>query len=108
MSTFTTSTITKLIRDRIPEIAASRGQQLTIRYADGQEMCGLLRDKLIEEAAEVAAATPGEVLEELADVLEVVQALAEIHGYQLTDLDEARANKAAERGAFKLGVVATI
>ncbi|MFE4420427.1 nucleoside triphosphate pyrophosphohydrolase [Streptomyces sp. NPDC056817] len=98
----------KLIRDRIPDIAAARGQTLEIRVAEPGEMTDLLRAKLLEEANEAAGAEPGDLLEELADVLEVVHALAAASGHALTELDQARARKAAARGAFTQRLVMTI
>jgi predicted house-cleaning noncanonical NTP pyrophosphatase (MazG superfamily) len=97
--------MTKLIRDLIPHIAASRGQQLDIRIAGPAELPALLRNKIVEEAAEVAAAGPDELLDELADVLEVVHALTLAAGHSLADLDQARVAKAVERGGFTRGLV---
>ncbi|MGW2048641.1 nucleoside triphosphate pyrophosphohydrolase [Streptomyces sp. NPDC001858] len=90
----------KLIRDRIPQIAAARGQHLDIRVADQAELPALLKAKIAEEAGEVADAAPGDLLEELADVLEAVHALTRAAGHTLDDLEQARADKAAERGGF--------
>ena len=95
----------KLIRDLIPDIAASRGQHLDIRVADPAELPGLLRNKIVEEAGEVATATPGQLLDELADVLEAVHALALAAGHSLDDLHQARAYKAARNGGFTRGLV---
>lgn len=96
---------TKLIRDLIPHIAASRGQHLDIRVAEPSELAGLLRDKLREETEEAVTAEPAELLDELADVLEVAHALARAAGHSLADLDRARAVKAVERGGFTRGLV---
>lgn len=96
---------TKLIRDLIPHIAASRGQHLDIRIANPAELDGLLRNKILEEAGEVAQAEPGELLDELADVIEAVHALALAAGHSLEDLQQARADKATQRGGFTRGFV---
>lgn len=98
-------TLPKLIRDHIPTIAATHGQTLTTRTATPHELPALLRAKIIEEASEAAAASPDELLEELADVLEVVEALAQAAGHTLDDLHQARARKAAARGGFTQGLV---
>lgn len=94
----------KLIRDLIPALAADDGQCLTVRAASVDEMSGLLRRKLIEESAEAAAAS-SELLEELADVLEVVRALAAVHGFDAADVERARVAKASARGGFERGLV---
>lgn len=96
---------TKLIRDLIPHIAAARGQHLTVHLADQADMADLLKAKLREEADEAATAEPGQLLEELADVLEVVQALTLTAGHTLDQLHQARADKARERGGFTRGLV---
>ena len=91
----------KLIRDRIPDIAAARGQApMTVRQAAVAEMPGLLLAKLHEELAEVREADAGGVLEELADLLEVVFALAAWHGCDRGDLREIARAKAEARGGF--------
>lgn len=40
-------------------------------------------------------------MEELADMLEVIRALAEVHGVNAAQLDKLRADKAEERGGFQ-------
>lgn len=96
---------TKLIRDLIPHIAANRGQQLSVHVAEPTELADLLKAKLLEEAEEAATAEPGQLLEELADVLEVVYTLARVSGHSLEQLDQARASKVIERGGFTRGLV---
>ncbi|WP_405941584.1 hypothetical protein [Streptomyces sp. NBC_00207] len=99
---------TKLIRDRIPEIAAARGQHLDTRVADTAEAAELLVAKLEEEALEVAEAdNRDDLLTELADVLEALYALTQICGWTLDDLEAARIRKHAERGGFDRQLVLT-
>ncbi|MBP5875681.1 MazG nucleotide pyrophosphohydrolase domain-containing protein [Streptomyces scabiei] len=95
----------KLIRDLIPALAAADGQHLTVRTAAAQEMPGLLRRKLVEESAEAAAADGQHLVEELADVLEVVRALAAVHDFEVADVERARVAKLSARGGFERGVV---
>jgi predicted house-cleaning noncanonical NTP pyrophosphatase (MazG superfamily) len=84
----------KLIRDLVPQRAAERGDQLTTRVAEPAEMPGLLAAKLAEEVREyLDSGDPAE----LADVAEVVVALAAVHGI---DLEAARMRKLADRGGF--------
>ncbi|MBU2029438.1 MAG: nucleoside triphosphate pyrophosphohydrolase [Alphaproteobacteria bacterium] len=59
-----------------------------------------LRHKLVEEAQEVEAASAGELVEELADVLEVVMALAAAEGFDMAQIEAARLAKRAQRGGF--------
>ncbi|MFJ4828427.1 hypothetical protein ACIP79_00575 [Streptomyces sp. NPDC088747] len=92
----------KLVRDLIPAIAPGRDY----RTADADEMPRLLNAKLLEEAQEVAdARTAKEWAAELADVLEVVHALAARYGLTPEQLEGMRRDKAIARGGFALRVV---
>ena len=96
----------KLVRDRIPELAAGAGQPGAFHQATEAEFGRLLRDKLLEEAAEAATApSPAELLEELGDVLQVLYALASQAGYSPAEIECARARKTRTRGAFTRRVV---
>ena len=91
----------KLIRDRIPEIMEDAGVTFEVRTLDAEEYTAALRAKLVEEAEEAAHADRRELAKELADVMEVVQALALWEGVDLRDVEKIRRQRAAERGAFK-------
>jgi predicted house-cleaning noncanonical NTP pyrophosphatase (MazG superfamily) len=96
----------KLVRDRIPELAASDGQSAAFHQADPAEYGRLLRDKLLEEAAEAASVPgPAALLDELGDVLQVLYALAADAGLAAAEIECARARKARARGAFTRRVV---
>ena len=96
----------KLVRDRIPEIIDANRGVAQIRIAEAAEIPGLLRAKLLEEAEEVTAATDKRTLvEELADLLEVIHAYAACSGVGMPEIDEARQAKQATRGGFGKGVV---
>ena len=95
----------KLVRDRTPELAGA-GQPAAFSEATEAEYGRLLRDKLLEEAAEAASAPgPAELLEELGDVLQVLYALASQAGYSPAAIECARARKARTTGAFTRRVV---
>jgi predicted house-cleaning noncanonical NTP pyrophosphatase (MazG superfamily) len=96
----------KLVRDRIPAILAERGIAYQVRVATPAERPALLRAKLAEEVAEFLAAAddPGR-LAELADLLEVILALAELSGADAASLESLRVAKASERGALADGIV---
>ena len=87
----------KLVRDKIPEIIIANGDIPETRILGKDEFDKELRRKLLEEAAE--AATSNDTTE-LADVLEVVYALAAQAGLSREELDTMRALKCQERGAF--------
>lgn len=92
----------KLIRDRIPEIITKQGLTLTTRILEADEYLTELRTKLQEETNEfLTAESSSEAIEELADMLEVIHALAERHGASVQELERIRADKADKRGGFK-------
>ncbi|MER7247845.1 nucleoside triphosphate pyrophosphohydrolase [Kribbella sp. NPDC000426] len=97
----------KLVRDRIPEIIRAGGAEPISYRADEAEYRRRLREKLLEEVDEFLAADEATAVEELADILEVVYALATDLGTSREALETVRAVKAAERGGFTDRVVWT-
>ncbi|MER5582233.1 nucleoside triphosphate pyrophosphohydrolase [Streptomyces asoensis] len=97
----------KLVRDRIPEIIREHGAEPVTYTADAEEYRNRLRDKLVEEVAEFLEADDSTAPEELADVLEVVHALASVLGVDVGQLEKIRENKASERGGFAERIVWT-
>ena len=91
-------TYNKLIRDRIPEIIASSGQQCVTKVLSDEEYLKMVDAKLDEELAEYHN---DQNLEELADLLEVLYAAAAARGYTQEQLEQVRAEKAEKRGKFK-------
>lgn len=88
----------KLVRDKIPQIIRSKGQEPVIYIADTEEYRVRLRDKLQEEVEEYLASDNDR--EELADILEVLYALARQAGTDQQQLEKLRAAKAEKRGGF--------
>jgi predicted house-cleaning noncanonical NTP pyrophosphatase (MazG superfamily) len=88
----------KLIRDNIPQIIRSKGLEPVIYTASTEEYGTLLRDKLREDVEEFLASDNDPT--ELADILEVLYALAEQAGIDRQQLEKLRAAKAEERGGF--------
>lgn len=100
--------ITKLVRDRIPELMQQQGKEGAVEHIDGTALEAQLRHKLIEEAREVSDATDlSELVEELADVQEVMTALATHHQIQTAEIEEVRKKKLLERGGFTKGYLYT-
>lgn len=90
----------KIVRDQIPEIIAAAGKTAVTRQLAPGEATSALLDKLQEEADELRAASPDGVADELADLLEVVRALAVEYGVRWPDLIRTADTKARERGGF--------
>ena len=65
----------KLVRDRIPEIIHASGMNYEIDTLTDHAYKQALRDKLIEEATEAAQAKGDDLIKELADLYEVIDAL---------------------------------
>lgn len=92
----------KLVRDRIPEIIEASGKAYTTRILSEEEYIVALQNKCLEEFEEYRKAESSqEALEELADLLEVMNALCKVHGASLGEVDEMRKEKAAMRGGFE-------
>lgn len=87
----------KLVRDKIPEIIKADGKKLTSRILNDEEHLKELVKKLGEEYEEFKEALN---LEELADLHEIILALADVIKSR-KELEKTRAKKSAERGAFK-------
>ena len=101
------STDAKLVRDRIPEIIRAAGEEPITYRAEPDEYRLRLREKLAEEVGEFLAAGDEHAIGELADVLEVVYALAADLGTDRAQLERMREDKASRRGGFVERIVLT-
>ncbi len=88
----------KLVRDNIPEIIANNGGKAEIRILSHEEYGKYLEMKLDEEAGEYHREKNAE---ELADILEVVYALAASIGCSREELEEIYRKKRNARGGFE-------
>lgn len=88
----------KLVRDRIPEIIEIDGKKCVCETLSDEDYISLLDQKLNEELAEYQESKS---LEELADLLEVMQAVVKARGWTLKELEQVRADKAVKRGGFE-------
>ena len=88
----------KLVRDKIPEIIQKAGKTPVTHILSEEEYMTELDKKLNEECAEYQA---DKSIEELADMLEVMYAIAEARGWSVSELEAVRREKAEKRGAFE-------
>ena len=95
---YMTKKYNKLVRDRIPEIIESSGRTCVTEILSDEDYLKMLDAKLDEELAEYHA---DQNIEELADLMEVIRACAVARGYTVEELEQVRAEKAAERGGFE-------
>ena len=90
----------KLVRDRIPGLIRAGGGRPVTRVLDGPSYHVALLAKLAEEAAEARQAADADLPGELADVLEVLRALAVSAGLTWAGLEAAAEAKRHHRGGF--------
>lgn len=88
----------KLVRDNIPNICKQNNQTPKYHVLDDNEYKTELKRKLKEETKEYISS--GE-LEELADILEVVEALANANDSNFSELLKIKEEKAKKNGKFE-------
>ncbi len=95
----------KLVRDLVIPQAHAKGFRCEAKKLQDHALYQATFHKLVEEVDEVreALANPAELVKELADVLEVVQALAAQNGISPDALMAEQATKRAARGGFAAG-----
>lgn len=89
----------KLVRDKIPEeINKVNGRKANYKILDEEEYLKELDKKLFEEAHEF---TEEHSIEELADLIEVIDAMIKARNINYNDIDEARKIKSDKKGRFE-------
>lgn len=104
----------KLVRDRMIDIYKHDVENkisasgYSVRYMDSKETLDRLKDKLLEEAQEVFEAYHEEdktkLKEELADVIEVIDAILYHNKLSLSEVLAIRDAKKAKKGGFEEGL----
>jgi predicted house-cleaning noncanonical NTP pyrophosphatase (MazG superfamily) len=96
----------KLVRDRIPDLIRKGGESVTTVELRGDALIAALRRKLVEEAYEALdAPSGGELVGELADVLEVIRAISQHLHVTPAELGAERGEKYKKRGGFRDGLM---
>ena len=88
----------KLVRDRIPEIIEKQGKTCVTEVLSQDAYIRMVDEKLNEEVAEYQESKS---LEELADLLEVMEAAVIARGYTWEELLQVRDEKRQKRGGFQ-------
>ena len=92
----------KLVRDKIPEIIKKKGEKCKVHIANDKEYWGKLKEKLQEEIEEFSE---NETIEEIADILEIIDAICDYKKFNKKKLETVKKNKAKERGRFKKKII---
>ena len=92
----------KLVRDNIPEYIKSKGKVPITHVADETEYWEKLKEKLQEEVDEFLK---DDNIEEIADILEVIDAIANYKKFSREDIGRIKGKKAEERGKFKERII---
>lgn len=90
----------KLVRDNIIEIIQSKGKEVKFRIANDDEYLQYLVLKLKEEMVEFEEEYS---IEELADVIEVIEALKKTTKY--SNVEKVRKEKQIKNGAFDKKII---
>lgn len=99
----------KLWRDKLPELMHKQGSIIHIKELNNIEFDHELRIKLLEEAEEVKAAqTTDELIQELADLYEVIDTLTHLHGVTKEAIFAAQEKKRNDRGGFARRTYVTV
>ena len=83
----------KLVRDNIPEIICSNGDEPIYKVLSEVEYFTYLNEK-------IKSSLKSNKIEELADIMEVIYAILAYYGISFTDFEKIRTNKSQERGNF--------
>jgi predicted house-cleaning noncanonical NTP pyrophosphatase (MazG superfamily) len=90
----------KLVRDSIPDIIRRSGSRCEVAVMAAEEYRRALREKLVEEASEAAAAEANYLIVELADLCEVMDALMASYEISAEAMRAEQERRRAERGGF--------
>lgn len=92
----------KLIRSKLPARMIDEGVSINSSKLSESEYIIQLKNKIVEEANEVLLTKNNEHLTiELADVMEVIHAIAEASNINIEDIEKARLEKRNVNGHFK-------
>lgn len=92
----------KLVRDKVPDRIAAKGEPYTMHVADDAEYREKLKEKLREEVEEWVSE---ESLEEMADVFEVITAILECKGWTIEQIVEKQKAKRETHGGFAKKII---
>lgn len=92
----------KLVRDKIPEIIKKNKEVPKFHIANKEEYWGKLKEKLTEEVEEFLM---HDSKEELADILEVIEAIYKFKDFDKKEIDRIKKKKAEKKGSFNERII---
>jgi hypothetical protein len=92
----------KLIRDKIVEMIKEKGQPVVFHLATNEEYGEKLKEKLMEEVKEFYES---ESIEEMADILEVIEAINKFKNFDDAEIMRVKDEKAERRGKFEKRII---
>ena len=87
----------KLVRDFIPAIITQSGHTAHTRTLDKEDYLRCLENKLQEETGEYLSSP---CMEEIADILEVIEAICAARNYDMQQVLSIKSEKRLKRGGF--------
>jgi predicted house-cleaning noncanonical NTP pyrophosphatase (MazG superfamily) len=91
----------KLVRDGIPEELEKLGKAFEVHLLGDEAYEKALFEKLAEETMELqGASTKQETVKEIADVLEVIDAIKSLKGISAEEIEVKKEEKFKKRGGF--------
>ena len=97
----------KLVRDLIPETIARTGSKVVFKALKGDELKMALKRKLLEEVNElVVAETTEQIIEEMADIMEVLEQMQFVLSNRIIsdqEITKVRDRKEMANGGFNEG-----
>lgn len=91
----------KLIRDKIYKKMVDAGIDVQLKKISDEVLLDYFKAKMLEEATEVVdAESKDELIEELADCLEVIHGFSKILNISFEKIDQIRKAKEEEKGGF--------
>ncbi len=104
----------KLVRDKMIDIYKNDVAQgisasaFSVKYLEKKETLELLKNKFLEETEEMfqvyESESPEKLKEEMADIIEVLNAVAYHKGFSFDEVENIRQNKKEKRGGFETGL----
>jgi len=96
----------KLVRDKIPINIESKGEKARTIKIPSNDLLQFIKEKAIEEALEFYfEKKEDKIIEELADMYEIIRSACKIFGMPVNELVRIADNKTEKKGAFETGVI---